>query len=107
MVLDHVLGDQRVALARDHREMPRRDLRIAGHVDALDLDCGRDLPEHAGLPRAHQVRRPAVEAHDRDLVGLGLDRLEQLRGKVRPRRLEHGETLRREFGANDMVQLDA
>ena len=78
MVLDHVLGHERVALARDHREMARVDLRIARHVDALDLDAGRDLPEHARLPRTHQVRRAAVEADDGDLIGLRLDRLEQL-----------------------------
>ena len=51
------------------------------------------------------VGRPS-RLHDRELVGLGLDRLEQLRGEIRPRRLEHGETLGREFGAHDIVQLD-
>ena len=106
MVLDHVLGDERVALARDHREMARRDLRVARHVDALDIDAGRDLPEHARLPRRHQVHRPAVEADDGDLVRLGLDRLEQLGGEIRPRRLEHGVALGRELGAHDLVQLD-
>ena len=106
VVLDHVLGDQRVALARDHREMARRDLRVARHVDALDLDAGCDLPEHAGLPRTHQVRRTAVEADDGDLVGLRLHRLEHLGGEIGPRRLEHGVALGREFGAHDLVQLD-
>src|SRR5437899_6637436 len=38
VVLDHVLGDERVALARDHCQMARRDLRIARDVDALGLD---------------------------------------------------------------------
>ena len=39
---------------------------------------------------ADQVHRPAVEAHDRELVRLRLDRLEQLGREIRPRRLEHG-----------------
>ncbi len=105
VVLDHVLDHERVALARDHREMARGDLRIAGDVDALDLDARRDLPEHAGLPRTHEVHRPAVEAEDRDLVGLGLDRLEQLRREIRPCRLEHGIAVRCELGTHDIVQF--
>ena len=51
------------------------------------------------------MRRPAVELDDRDLVRLGLDRLEQRSSEVRPCRLEHGEPLRRKLGANDIVQL--
>jgi hypothetical protein len=77
VVLDHVLDHQRVALARNHRQVARLDPRVGCHVDALDLDAGRDLPEHTRLPWTHQVGRTAVEAHDGDLVGLGLDRLEQ------------------------------
>ena len=50
--------------------------------------------------------RPAVEADDGELVGLGLDRLEQLGGEIGPRRLEHGVAIRRELGAHDRVQLD-
>ncbi len=50
--------------------------------------------------------RPAVDADDGDLVGLGLDRLEQLGGEIGPRRLEHGVAIGRELGAHDLVQLD-
>ena len=82
MVLDHVLGDQQVALARHHRQVARLDLRIAGHVDALDIDSGRDLPEHAALPRTHQVQRPAVEADDGKLVAPWSHRLEHLGGQL-------------------------
>ncbi len=106
VVLDHMLGDQRVALARNHRQVPRLHLRVAGHVDALDLDAGHDLPEHADLPRRHQVRRPAVEADDRHLLGLGLDHLEQLRREIAACRLEHGKTIGRVLGAHDLVPLD-
>jgi hypothetical protein len=106
VVLDHMLRQKRVALARDHHEMARCHLRIAGHIDTLDLDAGRDLPEHAGLPRAQKVERTAVEADDGELIGLGLDRLEQNRGQIGPRRLEDGVALRRELGAHDAMELD-
>ena len=107
VVLDHGLGDVDVALAREHREVARRDLRLARHVDALDLDAGRDLPEHARLPRTHQVRtgRPSRLTMATSSA-LRLDRLEHLSREIRPRRLEHGVALRREFGAHDLVQLD-
>ena len=82
------------------------DLRVTRHVDALDIDLGRDLPEHARLPRTHQVQRTAVEADDGDLVGLGLDRFEHLGGEIRPRRLEHRMAVGRKLGANHLVQLD-
>ncbi len=52
------------------------------------------------------MRRTTVELDDRDLVSLGLDRLEQLRREIRPCRLQHGEPLRRKLSANDIVLLD-
>ena len=47
----------------------------------------------------------AVEADDGDLVRLRLHRLEQLRRQIGPRGLQHGVTLRGEFGANDVEDL--
>src|SRR6185436_8788700 len=73
------------AVALDHREVARADARLIGHIDALDIDRGRDLPEHPRLPWGQQVRRTAVEADDGDLVRLGLYRREQLGGEIRPR----------------------
>ena len=106
MVLDHVLGDQQVALARHHRQMPRIDLRVARDVDALDIDLGRDLPEHAGLPRAHQVRgRPSMLtiATSSALVATSSNSSAASSGCAG---LEHGEAIGRELGAHDVVQLD-
>ena len=63
--------------------MPRADPGIARHVDALDIDGGRDLPVDARLPRRHQLHRTAIEADDGDFVRL---RLHQLRTAPRPDR---------------------
>ena len=52
------------------------------------------------------MRRPAVEADDGDLVRTGLDRLEQLRRELRPRRLEHGVAIGRDLRAHDREELD-
>jgi hypothetical protein len=106
VVLDHGLGEVLVVRAVHHHEVARRDLRLARHVDALDIDSGHDLPEGARLPRPDQVHRPAVEAHDRELAGARLDELEQLGREIGPRRLEHGELVGREFCAHDVVELD-
>jgi hypothetical protein len=48
---------------------------------------------------------PAIEADDGDLVRLGLDRLEQLRGEIRPRGLQHRVAICREFAAHHVEHL--
>ena len=106
MVLDHDLGDVDVALARDHLEMALLDPRIAGHVDALGVDLGRDLPERPRLPRRHEMRRAAVEGDDGELIRLRLHHLEQLCRQIGPCGLEHGMALRRKLGAHDLQHLD-
>ncbi len=88
--------------------MTRLDLRAARHVDALDIDAGRDLPESAELPRT----RPDAPAGRRSFTiaissAARLDRLEQLTAAdLGQRRLQHGEAVGRKFGTHDVVRLD-
>jgi hypothetical protein len=96
-----------VAGPLDHRQVARCDPRVARHVDALDIDAGRDLPVHAHLPRADDVGRPAVQADDRDLSTARLDRREYVGRDVRPRRMKRRIAVRAELAAHDIVHFDA
>ena len=49
VVLDHDLGEVRVALARHHLEVARIDPRRDGHVDALDVDPERAVAAVADI----------------------------------------------------------
>ncbi len=83
----------------------RADTRIAGHVDALDIDAGRDLPVGTRLPGRHELHRTPIEADDGDFVRLRRHELEQHGSKIRPRGVQHRVSLRREFGANNAEHL--
>ena len=63
----------------------RADTRVAGHVDALDIDAGRDLPVGTRLPGRHEQHRTPVEADDGNFVRLRRPEPEQAGSKVRPR----------------------
>jgi hypothetical protein len=76
VVLDHRFRHDRRSRALDHGEVARADPRIARHVDALDIDAGRDLPVDAHLPGHHEHHRSPVEADDGDFIRLRLHHLE-------------------------------
>ena len=107
VVLDHVLGhDAGCARARPSRDGAARP---SGRCVTSMRSTSTRVATFQNTRVCHgpsRCDRPAVEADDGELVGLGLDRLEQLRGEIGPRRLEHGVALGRELGAHDRVELD-
>jgi hypothetical protein len=80
----------------------RADARIARHVDALDINAGRDLPVDAHLPGHHEHHRAPIEADDDDFIRLRFHDFEQVCRKIGPCRVQHRVALGREFGAHNV-----